>query len=224
MRKAWPLEGGYHNQTETYYGRVAVTFGSHAPSLGPGSKILDWGCSRGLTTIELANLNAGCEVVGIEVRRYMDALIRHTLEQTSRDGRYLLNHVPPELTGKIHGIKQRMLLPKRVFIADGFSAPFRDGSFDAVYCMNSLYYVLNRLDDHRRFERFQQVIRLVKSGGYLMFSGGGSSKDLDSVFVMVMRKEDGEMVVKHVNRSDWRAKALVDEVLEACGRTFCSLE
>lgn len=230
MRKAWPVGEGYHNEGDTYYGRVVTTFGNLVPKLEAGSRVLDWGCSRALTTIELANIHAGCEVVGLEVRKYMDALIRYTIERTSGNGLYLLNHVPPELAGKVGGIKPRMELPERFVIADGFNAPFPDGSFNAVYCMNNLYYVLNYLNDHKKFERFHQVIRLVKPGGRLLLSGGATIDGLDDVFAMVMRKEEGRMILEHVVHrpdSDWGAadaEVKTIQVMEACGRAFSSLE
>ncbi|MDE1865292.1 MAG: class I SAM-dependent methyltransferase [Candidatus Micrarchaeota archaeon] len=225
-RKKWLLSEGYHNNEFTYYGRVKAEFGDSTPVLKEGSRVLDWGCSVGVTTIELANLHKGCEVTGLEVRGYLKCFTDHIIAQVKADPSYLGNRIPPELRRAIK-VPERLLLPKEFLVADGFKAPFPDHSFDAVYCMNNLYYVLNTLDDHRRFERFHQVIRLVRPGGYFMLSGGGtvgtdgSSSDL---MMMVLRKEKEGMKPVRMNASDWNGRARSEMVLEACKKDFCTTD
>ena len=51
----------------TYDGRVSDTFGNQLPKLAQGSRILDWGCSRGKTTKDLSVYYTGSTVTGIDI-------------------------------------------------------------------------------------------------------------------------------------------------------------
>jgi SAM-dependent methyltransferase len=203
-RKLWPLREGYHNESKTYYGRVGVHFGNHTPVFEAGARILDLGCSKGLTTIELANIHRGCEVLGIEVRGYLKGFMDYISERVGDNGLYLWRHVPPGLRHRVSGIERRMALPAGFIIGDGFKSSFPDKSFDAVYCMGNIYYVMNQLDDQTRNERFRQVFRLVKDGGYLLVSGGSLSdfnREYD-VAAVVVRKDGEKVALEHASVHD----------------------
>jgi len=56
------------------------------------------------------------------------------------------------------------------FAADGFNPPFQDSVFDAVFCMNNLIFPLFESHCKDLKPNFSRVVKLVKIGGYLLFS------------------------------------------------------
>lgn len=188
------IEEGYHNQVDTYYGRVSACFGDFKADLKPGSRILDWGCSMGYTTIELANIYRNCSVTGLEVRGYLREFIGHAVQEAKRNRSHLEMHIPPWLWGKVD-LPEVLRFPFKFVIADGFNAPFRDETFDAVYCMNNLYYTLvhgkkGDISGDLVEKRMGQVLRLVKHGGY-MFVSGMSGKNDSSIDSWAVVRRDG---------------------------------
>ncbi|HLD33165.1 MAG TPA: class I SAM-dependent methyltransferase [Candidatus Nanoarchaeia archaeon] len=76
---------GYWISDVTRYGRVRETFGASLPYLNHQS-ILDFGCSRGLTSIELADICPDSTVVGIDIDTHRYSLDHPRLRFVHADG------------------------------------------------------------------------------------------------------------------------------------------
>jgi SAM-dependent methyltransferase len=191
------LTDGYHNCLSTYYGRVINTFGANIPEIRHGGKVLDWGCSKGYTTFELANIHEGCSVIGIELRGYMKAFMDHTTQMVEDDPRYLRRITEPWVRKQMD-FRKRPAMPEKFVFCDGFKAPFRSGTFDAVYCMNNLYFALNLMPTDTARARFKAVARLIKPGGYLLVSGNNEGGE-NSVSSFVLRRTENGMRFEHID-------------------------
>jgi len=194
-------EEGYHTQDENYYGRVEQTFRSSIPHIKDGGLILDWGCAKGHTTLELANLCPRSTVIGIDIWVGNTEDTKKTLEEArkgyvSKFHDILSNNQQVYLGGELK-------LPSSFILADGFEAPFPDEKFDAVYCMNNLYFVLKKMKKGIANKRFHEVGRLVKSNGYLLISGYDAHQIIE--FAILQKKDDGFML-KEVSSTE--AKSL----------------
>ena len=141
--------------TESWYGRVEETFGSKLPRITEGI-ILDLGCSQGATTSELCRLYPKTRVIGIDLN--FDRLINSPYIE------------PDNLSNR----------EKRDFlVADGYRLPFREGTFDAVFCMNNLAHLLTEehfLNPDYNEEKniilrqFLNISKTIKRGGYFLIS------------------------------------------------------
>lgn len=213
------LEKGYHNQVDSYYGRVSMSLGRFKSDVGPEGMVLDWGCSKGFTTIELANIY-DCKVIGIDVRGYLRRLIDHTLDKAKNDSGYLLRHVPPGLKSKIK-VPKRLRLPSSFVMADGFKAPFSDGTFDAVYCMNNIYYVLAFMHRDVARQRMEQVSRLVKNGGHLIITGNGIGDADSNINSFIFRKRNNQLELVDTNLAGvWQDNTRIEMLAYACKLEF----
>lgn len=183
MWKRYPMSAGYWNSSSTFASRVRLNFGSFIPKVSDGSWILDFGCSLGLTTIALANIHKKSNVIGIDINR-VGYLANYCgvqeMYSAMKECRFYLGN----------GYKKS---PYAFLIADGFHAPFKDGSFEAVYCMNNLYYLLKDIKPDLLTLRFNQVGRVVKEGGYLLISGNNAGIGSDSI--VLQKRESGFQVV-----------------------------
>ena len=129
---------GYDQAAAEFFGRRRAN--THAafflPHLRPGMRLLDGGCGPGTMTIELAEIVAPAEVVGIDIEPSQIELARTTAAE-------------------------RGVSNVRYEVADLYSLPFPDESFDAVL----LHGVLEHLSDPVRGLR--EVLRVLKRGGVL---------------------------------------------------------
>lgn len=128
------------NWADTKYGRIGEALGSHIPIVKSG-RILDWGCSTGLASEELAQKYPGIEVIGID-----------------------------DIVGLSKKMKENRRRAK-LLIADGYVMPFRDESFEAVFCSNNLYYVARDFNITEAQIIFRELMRVIKKNGYLVVSG-----------------------------------------------------
>jgi len=179
-------EKGYHTASRCYYGRVAETFGRNLPRIKQ-ARILDFGCSIGWTTIELANLYPDSSVIGIDIRRYsiLDAL--QNRDRTKKEG--IVAEFRDILVGNHLVYRPCLKTPDHFFIADGFHAPFKAETFEAVFCMNNIYYIVSHAEKQLATERLNQIARLVKPGGFLLISG--CSTDLENDYIILKKRAQG---------------------------------
>ena len=86
LDNAWRTSpNGYWISDVTRYGRVRETFGASLPYLNHQS-ILDFGCSRGLTSVELADIYPDSRVVGIDIDTHRSPLHHPRLRFVRADG------------------------------------------------------------------------------------------------------------------------------------------
>lgn len=224
-RSGLTIKAGYHNEVHSYYGRVHFHFGRRKLTLRPNSKILDWGCSKGFTTIELANTYPEADVTGIEVRGYLKPFIDYTLERTKANGLYLWRHVPPSLRRSGIRIGREMKLPGNIMIGDGFHAPFPDESFDAVLCTSNFVYAIPLMPPELVLMRTQQILRLVKPNGYLTLSAGKldySRHNESDAFSIILRKdEDGVSLERSTGKEKFRME-MERTIVDACDSDILS--
>ena len=156
-------EIGYHIAGGTYPNRVGKTFGKDLPKIRRG-RILDWGCSIGQTTIDLATLYPDATVLGIDINPRNLCLSDESVSDARQGFARLGDHVI-KCPGKEYKI------PAGFILGDGFKPPFPDNTFNAVFCMNNLYYLhLYRTNEHIR-KQLPKIASIVKPGGYLLVSG-----------------------------------------------------
>jgi ubiquinone/menaquinone biosynthesis C-methylase UbiE len=213
-REKWTLPEGYHNEHQTYYGRVHMHLRGSLVKLKPKSKILDWGSSRGVTTIELANIYPDCDVTGIDVRRFWKAFSEYLVEEIAKNPSYLKNYLHSDLRVG-YAIPRQIKFPKEFISADGFDAPFANGTFDAVFCMNNIYYVLTQMESAKAKERLRQVTRLVKRGGYLVVSGADISEG-EVTLAVLQKQSSGEMELMRMRKPSWSGFEKIARLTEAC--------
>lgn len=213
-REKWTLPEGYHNEHQTYYGRVYMHLRGSLVKLEPKSKILDWGCSRGLTTIELANIYPDCELTGIDVDAFWKTFSQCLIEEIAKDPACLRNYLHSDLRVG-YSLPREIKLPKEFITADGFDAPFADGAFDAVFCMNNIYYTLSQMDRAKAKQRLQQVTRLVKNDGYLVISGADIS-ELEVTLAVLQKQSSGEMELMRMRKPSWSGFERIARLTEAC--------
>ncbi len=129
---------GYDQAAADFFGarRASTHAAFFLPHLRPGMRLLDGGCGPGTMTIDLAEIVAPAEVVGIDIEPSQIELARTTAAE-------------------------RGVSNVRYEVADLYSLPFPDESFDAVL----LHGVLEHLSDPVRGLR--EVLRVLKRGGVL---------------------------------------------------------
>lgn len=154
----------YHEATITSTDRVKEDFGHLLPSevmLPDEATILDWGCSRGCTTVELAymfgpNVNA----TGLDInhrvlgrgRDYAAAVFAARSSAPSAAKVWLLDRVS-------------------FILGDGYDTSHAPGPYDAVFAMNNLYPVMGDMDDTELTCAVRAVSSRVAEDGYLCISG-----------------------------------------------------
>ncbi len=133
----------YHLNPETHVDRIWLSLGSHALDLlnfVPGSRIIDWGCSVGITSLELSKLFPDCKIYGVEINK----------ETPDRE---------------IFDVQNVELL-----IADGYNLPLIAKSMDGVFMMQNILYLLNYLniDQLDLNSMLYSVANVLKEEGFLI--------------------------------------------------------
>ena len=118
-----------HPDTRTRFDRVKDTFGNELDRLkiAHGGRILDIGCSSGITTVELAyRFGPSIEVIGVDINQTVLG------REAERAKSYY---------SMIDGLKGVKSLGNVKFKhGDGFQMAESLGLFDAIFIMNNLYY------------------------------------------------------------------------------------
>jgi ubiquinone/menaquinone biosynthesis C-methylase UbiE len=108
-------------------------------SVSPGARLLDVGCGIGAPALHIACVRA-VSIVGIDLSRVELAIATEKAKAHSLSDRLFFQH------------------------ADMTQMPFASGSFDAVYGIESLCHVPNRV------EAFHEIYRVLKPGGSFAFT------------------------------------------------------
>jgi SAM-dependent methyltransferase len=108
----------------------------------PGQLVLDAGCGRGDTTVQLAA--AGCRAVGVDIQ---PAQIDHARRRFGR------------CTGALFAVADATALPRQAA-----GAPLADGSFDRVHCLEAAFHFGH--EGRRSF--LHESFRLLRPGGRLV--------------------------------------------------------
>ncbi|MDP2924773.1 MAG: class I SAM-dependent methyltransferase [Nanoarchaeota archaeon] len=111
--------------------------------------ILDLGCSSGQTTQHIADIYPDSAVIGIDINYK-----------------------------KIKEAREINTNPNIEFLlADGYQMPFSNLTFDAAFCMNNLNQAIGceMISKERIVEIANEIARVIKPRGYLMFSGQDKS-------------------------------------------------
>ena len=168
---------GYHARCLDFYGRFEETFRGYVPPVKKNGIILDFGCANGNTTIEIANKYPDCKVIGIDL--FIER-IKSCNDNIMVAKKGHINAYDPFSENNIVNHAQLNVIPPNFLVSDGFKAPFKDETFDAVFCMNNIYFTSLLVDDRTFAQRLFQITRLLKQGsfskpgGLLVISGGKS--------------------------------------------------
>lgn len=157
----------YHLAHMTYEGRVEHTFG--VPFLDnlrekiPNGRILEVGTSTRETTEELSRIfGSDVQVVGIDVNPDVLGSRRELFRKTH--------------TSLAQNVERTYNDPGKdplVALADGYTPPFAEDTFEATFWMNSLYQVLSKLgmSDEDLQTALREVVRVTKPNGFICISG-----------------------------------------------------
>lgn len=132
---------GYWPMTETCR-RVQTTFNGNLPTISSG-RILDLGCSIGITTEEIASTYSNCDIYGIDTNPKAIEIARERVK------------------GKIE-----------FTIGDGFKQPFPAEYFEGIFCMNNLGFTFNPEKPQIFGAHMDNILKMIKQEGHLFFSGG----------------------------------------------------
>lgn len=117
--------------------RTAAEFvGFFLPYMQPGMRLLDCGCGTGTITVELAAAVSPGEVVGIDLETAQINLARTQAAQAN-------------------------VTNARFEVANVYSLPFSDASFDAVYCSAVLSHL------RERDKALREMHRILKPSGLI---------------------------------------------------------
>jgi SAM-dependent methyltransferase len=133
---------GYWPMNETCR-RVKFTFKENLPSILSG-KILDLGCSIGLTTEEIAHIYPNCNIYGLDLN-------------------------PKTIEIAKERVKNRNI---EFIVGDGFKQPFSAEYFNGIFCMNNLGFTFNPGEPQIFKGHLDNVLSMLKNESYLLFSGG----------------------------------------------------
>ena len=137
--------GIYWDNEWTEPERLLREIGNFLPRLESG-RVLDLGCSYGLTTRDLARKYPGCEIIGIDRKRKII------------DAAPGFGEVPQNA---------------RFDVADGYKSPFSRRSFDIVVCMNNIACIYQDYPDRSVIQNeMTRIGEMVKKQGWLMVSDG----------------------------------------------------
>ncbi len=180
----YTLSKGYHIDPTTHYYRAKSEFSGSNIKISDNGLILDWGCSLGVSTLAIANLHRNADVIGLDISKIrINIATTKTIKNASLGFVSVysknLSCMVREYIDEVNGIR----LPKGFIIADGYNAPFSNNTFDAIYCMNNLYYVLNNTIEHSALKKIKNILRLIKNNGYLLISGTNNSIVQESVIL-----------------------------------------
>lgn len=133
------------NSKQTYEFVIFHAFKGDLPPIKRGV-ILDWGCSYGGSTRELARHYSDSQILGIDLNQER------------------LNWIPREPNIKL-------------IRCDGYNLPFDKEHFDAIFCMNNLWWLLDdkqlNLSDKMIRKILSRITPFVKQGGYFSVGHGG---------------------------------------------------
>lgn len=180
----YTLSNGYHIDPTTHYYRVKSEFSGSNIKINDNGLILDWGCSLGVSTLAIANLHKNASVIGLDISKIR---IKIAIEKTIKNASIgfvtvyskNLSCMVREYIDEVNGIR----FPKGFIIADGYNAPFNNSTFDAIYCMNNIYYILNSTNDNLALKRIKNILRLIKNNGYLLISGTNNNMIQESIIL-----------------------------------------
>jgi ubiquinone/menaquinone biosynthesis C-methylase UbiE len=152
------------------------------------------GCSKGITTTEIAELYPDSKVIGIDI-------------------------IPP-----LGGPKKELHWKRRdkkglYLIADGFYPPFKDGVFDAVFCMSNIYHRSLGQTKNAQLKNRDEIARTIKEKGFLLVSGSERKYGGYYNFV-ILEKIDGKFKVIDCKVTDCdkynaeKAKLKLDSLIE----------
>lgn len=133
---------GYWTMTETGR-RVISTFETSLPKISFG-KLLDLGCSIGITSEEISSLYPNCNVYGIDINPKVIEVAKERVKN-----------------GNIEFL-----------VGDGFKKPFPAENFDGIFCMNNLGFTFNPGEPRIFKGHLDNILFMLKKEGYFLFAGG----------------------------------------------------
>ena len=133
----------YWIRTDTYNLRIDMHIGWDNMPLVKQGKIMDWGCSEGMTTIELSLIYPHCDILGIDVNPLVIELAKNRTNE------------------RVHFME-----------ADGYELHFPPKAFNAIFCMNNLgpaYYCSEK--DNKFFKKvIKSLGNIIADDGILFVS------------------------------------------------------
>ncbi|MEM0201208.1 MAG: methyltransferase domain-containing protein [Candidatus Micrarchaeaceae archaeon] len=163
-------ENCYHTNPMTYFYRTKREFEGVNLNINKTDKLLDWGCSTGVSTLAIANYFQTNNVIGLDISETRVRIAINKNIPSANNGYVIVyNNSIGSLVKE--QIPEKLIIPNFFLISDGFYPPFKDGTFKAVFCMNNIYYILNKSKPNDLSLKIKGITRLVSNEGYLIISG-----------------------------------------------------
>jgi ubiquinone/menaquinone biosynthesis C-methylase UbiE len=170
LSSSYNSENCYHTNSMTYYYRTKRDFEGVSLNINKSDKLLDWGCSTGISTLAIANHFQTKNIIGLDISETRISVAENKTIKSAKKGYVLVYNSSISSLVKEY-IPENIIIPKFFLVSDGFYAPFRDQSFKAVFCMNNIYYILNKSKPTDFSIKIKGIARLIMNGGYLVISG-----------------------------------------------------
>lgn len=198
----------YHLETRTRYDRVGDTLGSLLASLPISPRrVLDFGCSTGETTVELAYIlrEVAQEVVGIDIN-------------STVIGQHYDSAIRAYNSGALGQGNEWIPCPIDFFSIDGYSPQLLQlKRFDLIIAMNNLLYEFRTLVDSGQAKRIKPHIIALRQclmpSGILLVS---SDLDTSSAARLIagFQENDQKLTLWH-RHNDWQGWQHYDDRLDA---------
>ncbi len=155
----------YHPSSLTSYDRVAQTFGGNRlRNLGiPPGKILDIGCSTGLTTVEIASLlGPQYQIQGIDIQKsVIGTRGNEAIERYNSQSR---------LNPRLSAVSKSQV---NFEVGDGYKPAYTPDTFSAVFAMNNFWFQFVKdtgMSLEMKKEIMKRVESVIKPGGFFLIS------------------------------------------------------
>lgn len=166
-----PVREGYHSNMYTGHFRVGEQFGANLREKlkikrNCKLRIVDLGCSRGFTTVEIAaRFGSNTRVFGLDqyfrVVKFINApkIVEYYNKAITDDS---FNHLMPVSLSQIHFLE-----------GDAYYPPFAEESMDIAFAMNNIYQVARKgeLTVEQQALIFRNVMKIVRPNGFFCYSG-----------------------------------------------------
>lgn len=172
----------YHKPWLTYYGRMRTMLEKHLDVINVHAGLaLDWGCSFGMSTREIADLFHGqVHVIGLDNRAE---------RLTGDDDNYrLMMSIRPTEAQNLLAKK----LPVTFYCGDGYNPPFAPEIFEVIFMMNNLFELMRaeNISQDQLISILKNNLALVKVNGKILI---GSNAGMCSAILAIKKNDRGQL-------------------------------
>ncbi|MGC8479192.1 MAG: class I SAM-dependent methyltransferase [Candidatus Micrarchaeia archaeon] len=219
LPKTYNSKNCYHTNPMTYYYRTLRELQDLPLKANKNDKFLDWGCSTGVSTIAIANSFKEATVIGLDISETrVKIALQRTLVTLKKGYITVYNSSIASLVKEEIPNPECIKVPKAFLVADGFNSPFKDKEFNTVFCMNNIYYILNKADEADLSLKMRELLRVIKEKGHLLITG---TDDLINLEILLLEKRDNKMqpVCSTFTLNNETSRKRMELIMKMCNRS-----